>query len=51
MISEDKKLLPQVLSCISDEMHQHDLQIEDEEEDFLDESRNIFYFNLIYIDF
>lgn len=44
MISEDKKLLPQVLSCISDESHQHQLQTEDEEEDFLDESKNITQF-------
>lgn len=38
MISEDKKQLPHILSCLSDEAYQHKLQTEDEEEDFLDES-------------
>lgn len=38
MITEDKKQLPHVLSCISDESYQRELQTEDEEEDFLDES-------------
>lgn len=39
MISEDKKQLPHILSCISDEVHQRELQTEDEEEDYLDESK------------
>jgi len=41
MISEDKKQLPHVLSCIADEANQRELQNEDEEEDFLDESKII----------
>lgn len=40
MISEDKKQLPYILSCIADENYQRDLQMEDEEEDFLDQSKN-----------
>ncbi|XP_025208646.1 protein unc-80 homolog isoform X2 [Melanaphis sacchari] len=41
MISEDKKQLPHILSCISDEANQRELQNEDEEEDFLDETSGI----------
>ncbi|VVC45096.1 Hypothetical protein CINCED_3A015660 [Cinara cedri] len=41
MISEDKKQLPHVLSCLSDETYQRKLQTEDEEEDFLDETSGI----------
>lgn len=44
MLLEDKKQLPHVLSCISDESYQRELQTEDEEEDFLDESTIIFIF-------
>lgn len=44
MISEDKKQLPHILSYISDETHQRELQTEDEEEDFLDESKIVFIF-------
>lgn len=47
MISEDKKQLPHILSCISDEVHQRELQTEDEEEDYLDESKITFNFNTI----
>jgi len=39
MILEDKRQLPHILSSISDETHQRELQTEDEEEDFLDESK------------
>lgn len=39
MILEDKRQLPHILSSISDEAHQRELQTEDEEEDFLDESK------------
>lgn len=46
MISEDKKHLPHIMSCIVDEAQQRELQIEDEEEDFLDESKNVFNFNI-----
>lgn len=45
MIIEDKKELPRVLSSISDEAHQRELQTEDEEEDFLDESITILILN------
>jgi len=45
MISEDKKQLPHILSFIADEAHQRQLQTEDEEEDFLDESKITFDFN------
>lgn len=40
MISDDKKQLPHVLSCIADEASQRELQTIDEEEDFLDESKD-----------
>lgn len=46
MISEDKKQLPHILSCISDEVHQRELQTEDEEEDYLDESKITINFNI-----
>lgn len=42
MISDDKKQLPHVLSCIADEANQRELQTIDEEEDFLDESKDNF---------
>jgi len=45
MISNDKKQLPQILSCIADEANQQELQTIDEEEDFLDESKNNFDIN------
>lgn len=45
MISDDKKQLPHVLSCIADEANQRELQTIDEEEDFLDESKNCFNMN------
>jgi len=45
MISDDKKQLPHVLSCIADEANQRELQTIDEEEDFLDESKDNFNFN------
>lgn len=50
MISEDKKQLPHILSCIADEANQRELQNEDEEEDFLDESmtKNDFNFPKIH---
>lgn len=47
MISDDKKQLPHILSCIADENWQRQLQTEDEEEDFLDESNNKHYLILI----
>lgn len=47
MISEDKKQLPFFLSRISDEAHQRELQTEDEEEDFLDESKTSLNFYII----
>jgi len=42
MIAEDKKQLPHILLYIADEAHQRQLQTEDEEEDFLDESKTTF---------
>jgi len=45
MISNDKKQLPHILSCISDEANQRELQTIDEEEDFLDESKVNFNIN------
>lgn len=42
MISEDKKQLPHILLCLSDEAYQRKLQTEDEEEDFLDESMKLY---------
>lgn len=45
MISDDKKQLPHVLSCIADEASQRELQTIDEEEDFLDESKDNFTIN------
>lgn len=45
MISNDKNQLPQILSCISDEANQRELQTIDEEEDFLDESKDNFNIN------
>lgn len=47
MISDDKKQLPHILSCIADENCQRQLQTEDEEEDFLDESNNNIFLILI----
>uniref|UniRef100_A0A2S2Q2N9 Protein unc-80 n=1 Tax=Sipha flava TaxID=143950 RepID=A0A2S2Q2N9_9HEMI len=41
MISEDKKQLPHILACINDEALQRELQTEDEEEDFLDETSGL----------
>jgi len=46
MISEDKKQLPNVLLYIADETNQRELQTEDEEEDFLDESKMKISFNI-----
>lgn len=48
MISDDKKQLPHILSCIADEAHQRQLQTEDEEEDFLDESNSNNYLILLF---
>lgn len=46
MIADDKKQFPHVLSCIADEVNRRELKIEDEEEDFLDESKTINNFNI-----
>jgi len=48
MISNDKKQLPHILSCITDEDNQRELQTIDEEEDFLDESKDNFNINFSY---
>jgi hypothetical protein len=49
MISEDKKQLPHILACINDEALQRELQTEDEEEDFLDESKTKLNYNIANI--
>lgn len=47
MISGDNKQLPHILSFIADAAHQRQLQTEDEEEDFLDESKTTFNISII----
>lgn len=49
MISEDKKHLPHILAYIHDEAQQRELQTEDEEEDFLDESKTKHNFTVVNV--